>query len=101
LLHAVGLSELVTSTLEDYETLAIRLARDPRRLASIRARLQHNRDKCPLFSSRLSTEYIEAAYTKMYQNHLSGHLPGNFAIQAQAAPRLVNVSPANDYGSFS
>jgi protein O-GlcNAc transferase len=84
LLHAVGLSELVTSSLEDYEILALRLARDPHLLASIKARLEHNRDKCPLFSSGLSAKYIEAAYTKMYQNHLSGHSPENFAIRAEA-----------------
>jgi predicted O-linked N-acetylglucosamine transferase (SPINDLY family) len=86
LLHAAGLSELVTSSLEDYETLALRLARDPRLLASIKVKLEHNRDKCPLFSSRLSAEHIEAAYTKMYQNHLSGHSPKNFAIRAEADP---------------
>jgi protein O-GlcNAc transferase len=84
LLHAVGLSELVTSTLDDYESLALRLARDPSLLASIKARLKHNRDEYPLFSSRLSTEHIEAAYTKMHENHLSGHPPRNFTIRAEA-----------------
>ena len=84
LLRAVGLSELVASSLEEYEALALGLARDPRVLASIKAKLRHNREQCPLFCSRLSAEHIEAAYTTMYQNHLSGHSPQNLAIRAEA-----------------
>ena len=39
LLHAVGIPELITSNLEDYQTLALKLARDPALLAEIKARL--------------------------------------------------------------
>ena len=47
LLQAVGLPELVTENLEDYETLALRLARDPALLKSSRARLAQNRATAP------------------------------------------------------
>ena len=42
LLREVGLGELITATLEDYEALALALAQGPERLAAIRARLAEN-----------------------------------------------------------
>jgi protein O-GlcNAc transferase len=49
LLHGIGLGELITGTLEDYEALALALARDPARLAAIRARLAENAPSSPVF----------------------------------------------------
>jgi protein O-GlcNAc transferase len=43
LLHAIGLSELVTHDLAAYEALALRLARDPSLLRRVRERLAKNR----------------------------------------------------------
>ena len=52
LLHAVGLPELVTANLDDYEALALKLARDPALLAEIKAKLAHNRDTCAVVRPR-------------------------------------------------
>jgi predicted O-linked N-acetylglucosamine transferase (SPINDLY family) len=51
LLHAVGLPELVTHALEDYEALAIALGNDRPRMDALRARLAANRDASPLFDT--------------------------------------------------
>src|SRR5262249_6838162 len=51
LLHAVGLSELVTHTLADYEALALSIAREPETLARLKARLAPGRASLPLFDS--------------------------------------------------
>src|SRR5262249_32712207 len=48
LLGAVGLAELVTDSLADYEALALGMARDPERLARLRQALARNRDRYPL-----------------------------------------------------
>ena len=48
-LRAVGLPELVARDLADYEARALRLARNPKELAAIRARLAVNRRTEPLF----------------------------------------------------
>src|SRR5262249_22944090 len=48
-LRAIGLPELVTANLAEYEALALALAGDPARLAQVRARLQANRHSAPLF----------------------------------------------------
>src|SRR5208282_2272488 len=43
LLHAIGLPELVTHSIEDYEALALRLAKDPPLLEGYRNHLAKNR----------------------------------------------------------
>ncbi|HEY5225617.1 MAG TPA: tetratricopeptide repeat protein, partial [Methylovirgula sp.] len=52
LLHAIGLPELVTHSADDYETLALRLATEPERLADLRRKLAANRLNHPLFDAR-------------------------------------------------
>jgi predicted O-linked N-acetylglucosamine transferase (SPINDLY family) len=51
LLTAVGLPELVAETAQEYEALALALARDPARLKSLRDRLSANRATAPLFDT--------------------------------------------------
>jgi predicted O-linked N-acetylglucosamine transferase (SPINDLY family) len=81
LLHAAGLPELVTDSLEAYEALALKLARDPDLLASYRERLQRNRDTCPLFDSRRFTRNLESAYTKMMERWQAGLSPESFTVE--------------------
>jgi protein O-GlcNAc transferase len=80
LLHAVGLPELVTRSLEDYEALALKLARDPALLASLRQKLAHNRERHPLFDTDRFTRHIEAAYTTMWERYQRGEPPESFAV---------------------
>jgi protein O-GlcNAc transferase len=80
LLKAIGLPELITTSLEDYEALALKVAREPSFLASIKAKLARNRDTYPLFDTARFTRHIEAAYTTMWQRHQSGAAPQAFAV---------------------
>jgi predicted O-linked N-acetylglucosamine transferase (SPINDLY family) len=75
LLQAVGLDELVTHSLADYEALALKLAREPATLAAIRAKLLRNRDTSSLFDSAKVTRQIEAAYTAMWDRYRRGERP--------------------------
>jgi predicted O-linked N-acetylglucosamine transferase (SPINDLY family) len=81
LLHAVGLPELVTYSLEEYEALASKLAQDAPLLASIQAKLARNRDSCPLFNSKRFTRHLEAAYTSMWENWQRGERPRAFSVE--------------------
>ncbi|HEY2009856.1 MAG TPA: tetratricopeptide repeat protein [Rhizomicrobium sp.] len=65
LLNAVGLPELVTESLADYEALALALARDPARLQAFRDRLVQNLATAPLFDADRFRQGIEAAYARM------------------------------------
>lgn len=80
LLRAVGLPELVTETLGDYEALALRLARDPQALAAVRAKLERNLATHPLFDSARACRHIESAYRLMWERHLGGEAPASFAV---------------------
>jgi predicted O-linked N-acetylglucosamine transferase (SPINDLY family) len=82
LLHAVGLPELVTASLAEYEQLALALARDPPRLNAIKAKLIRNRSTAPLFDTPRYTRYLEAAYTVMWQRSRMGLPPAAFAVDA-------------------
>ncbi len=81
LLNAIGLAELITATVEQYEALAVELAGDPQRLAAIRARLADNRLRAPLFDTQLFTRHIEQAYTRMYQRQQHGLPPDHFFVE--------------------
>ena len=81
LLTAIGLPELVTRSLAEYEQLALALARDPPRLTALRQKLQGNRDTSALFDLPKLTGNIEAAYLRMWQTWLSGDRPAAFSIQ--------------------
>ena len=80
LLNAVGLPELITNTLEDYEGLILALARDGARLSGIRSRLAQNRARCPLFDTARYTRNLERAYEEMWARHQRGEPPAGFAV---------------------
>jgi protein O-GlcNAc transferase len=80
LLSGAGLSELVTPSLDEYEQLALALARDPDRLTALRERLGKARDASPLFDLPALARHIEAAYDRMWQNWLAGRAPAAFAL---------------------
>ena len=86
LLNAVGLPEMVTTSLADYKALALRLARDPARLADVRAKLAANRQTMPLFDSRRFTRHLEAAYITMWERWQRGEAPAPFAVSAIDPP---------------
>jgi protein O-GlcNAc transferase len=75
LLNAVGLSELVANSTEDYERLALELAENPQKLAALKAMLQLRRTRAPLFDSEGFARHIEDAYRQAYQHYLDGGGP--------------------------
>jgi protein O-GlcNAc transferase len=80
LLKAVGLDELITNSLAEYEALALKLASEPSLLASIKAKLERNRNTYPLFDTARFTRHIEAAYVTMWERHQRGEASKAFAV---------------------
>jgi predicted O-linked N-acetylglucosamine transferase (SPINDLY family) len=85
LLHAVGLPEFVTSSLDGYEALARKLATDGELLRSVRRKLAEARATCPLFDTDRFRRHIEAAYATMWEIHLRGESPRSFAVPGLSA----------------
>ena len=81
LLNAIHLPELITSTQQEYEALAVKLATNPDRLMSIRQKLEKNRLTTPLFDTELFTRNIEKAYTAMYERFQTDLPPDHIEIQ--------------------
>ena len=80
LLHAVGLPELITANVAEYEELALRLATEPGLLPQIRTRLAEHRDRQPLFDTRRFCRHLEVAYTLMWERAQRGEAPAAFAV---------------------
>jgi len=80
LLRAAGLSELIATSLEDYEALALKLAHEPLLLAATKDKLARNRETCPLFDTQRFTRHIENAYLAMWQHHREGRQPADFSV---------------------
>ncbi len=84
LLRAVNLTELITCTLADYFNLILTLARTPEKLAVIRADLEANRLRTPLFDSDRYTAHLESAYEMMWHNYLSGSAARILAVEPRS-----------------
>jgi protein O-GlcNAc transferase len=80
LLHAAGLPELVTYSLQEYEALALKLATEPSLLQSIRRKLAENRLACPLFDTERFRRHLEAAYAAMWDIYRRGEAPQSFRV---------------------
>jgi predicted O-linked N-acetylglucosamine transferase (SPINDLY family) len=83
LLRTLGLTELICTSLQDYETLAVALASDARRRSECRTRLLAARGQATLFDSQQHTRYLEAAYRHMSQLQLAGERPRHFSVTAE------------------
>jgi predicted O-linked N-acetylglucosamine transferase (SPINDLY family) len=81
LLNAIGLNELITHALEEYEALALELAANRERLAEIKSKLAENRNTFPLFNTDRFRRHIEAAYTTMWERYQRGEPPESFAVE--------------------
>jgi len=75
LLYAIGLPELITDTLEDYENLAFKLASTAELLTGIRRKLAENRRASPLFDTGHFCRNLEAAYLSMHDRAARGKSP--------------------------
>ncbi len=80
LLNAIGLPELVTTTQQEYEELAIQLASNPQKLLDIKNKLAEKRLSAPLFDTPLFAKNLEAAYFKMYERYQTNLKPEDLVI---------------------
>lgn len=72
LLTAVGLPELIGNDAGQYEAIIMDLARDPRKIAEIKAKLSQNRRDHPLFDTVAYTRNFEAGLLEAYERYFEG-----------------------------
>ncbi len=81
LLTAAGVPDLIAGSWQAYEALAVALARDPTRLAQIRAHLARDRPQKRLFDTPRFTRDLEALYRAMHARRLSGLAPDHLELR--------------------
>jgi protein O-GlcNAc transferase len=83
LLQAACLSELVTYSPRAYRDLAVKLARDPARLAALRTRLADLRQTAPLFDTARYVRALERGYEAMWARHQAGQKPAAITVDPE------------------
>ena len=82
LLRAVGMPELVTDSMADYEAFAAKLAGDPELMASVRMQLARNRLSQPLFDTAVFTRHLEAGFSAAHERTQAGLPPDHISISS-------------------
>lgn len=82
LLTAIDMCELIAPTAEQYEAMAIALAKDPAHLSAIARKLAAHRSTTRLFDTRRFARTIEAAYAAMVERHAAGLSPDHIDVSA-------------------
>ena len=93
LLQAVGLPELITFSPAAYETLALRLAREPALLQGLWHKLLGNRLNAALFDIGRYTRHYEAALTQMWETWANGQEAMSFSVPTLSTEPAVSAAP--------
>lgn len=80
LVTRAGVPELVTTSDEEYVSLAVRLAHDPAMLESIKNKIRAARTESPLFDVVRFTRDLEQLYEEMNRRRLEGLPPDHIVL---------------------
>jgi predicted O-linked N-acetylglucosamine transferase (SPINDLY family) len=82
-LMALGMDELVTTSLQDYEEQAVRIGVESGYAKSLKDKLERNRKEAPLFDTQRLTRNMESAYEQMHHRVQQGLEPQAFEVGAE------------------
>ena len=80
LLTSLEVYELITTSEKEYEAVALNLATNPEKLASIKEKLAEKRVSAPLFDTKTYTKNLEKAYTQVFERYTNGLPPKEFEV---------------------
>jgi protein O-GlcNAc transferase len=92
ILSAVGLSELITDDLHQYEKRVVALASDGERLNALREKLAQNKYTEPLFDTKRFVRNLENAFEQMWAVYQAGDSPRHI--------RVKDCGPSADMHAF-
>ena len=81
IISAVNLSEMIAASQEEYESLAIELAKNPMKYRTIKDKLVDNLPNAPLYNTRLFAKNIESAYKTMFERYHQGLDPDHIYVE--------------------
>ena len=79
-LNLLGLNELITKSLKEYEDKAVELANDLSKLKNIKYKIQTVKDTTPLFNTKLFTNNLEKAYFEIHKKFIEHKKPESIEI---------------------
>lgn len=101
LLTAAGVPELIASDMVAYEDLAVELALNRPKLASIRARIESSRYTNALFDTERWVRNVELLYWQAWRNFEAGNAPTHiFGKDVYDGSTMVSRPPTNTVDSF-
>lgn len=89
IITSIGLPELITYSLEDYEAKALHLAHNPAELRALRERLVQAKLSAPLFDIGRYTRDMESAYQAMFDRLQAGLPPETIKVRDDAPARAI------------
>src|SRR5262249_20299366 len=95
ILRAAGMGDFVTTSLEDYHDLALRLARAPAALAQAKQRATASRHR-PLFDTAGFTRNLETAYRMIVERQRAGLAPDHVRIPETSVAGLAAPASASE-----
>jgi len=83
LLRTLEMDDLITTSLTDYEALALKLAQEPKTLAKKKKLLAKRRTTNPLFDGTLFAKNLERGYETIWDRHLKGLEAESFEVPTE------------------
>jgi predicted O-linked N-acetylglucosamine transferase (SPINDLY family) len=81
LINSVNLPELIAETQEQYEEMAIGLAKDTEKLKLVREKLKNNLPLSPLYNTPVYVKQLESAYQEMFERSQNGLEPAHVYVK--------------------
>lgn len=78
-LTTLGCPELIASSAQEYEDIAVKLGTEPEYLTAIRAKVWNMRSESPLFNCRIYANDMERLFSRMWQRHTNGEKPNHIS----------------------
>ncbi|XP_032792888.1 UDP-N-acetylglucosamine--peptide N-acetylglucosaminyltransferase 110 kDa subunit isoform X3 [Daphnia magna] len=76
-LTTIGCPELIASSAQEYEDIAVKLGTDSEYLKAIRAKVWIRRSDSPLFNCKIYANDMERLFGRMWQRYASGEKPNH------------------------
>jgi predicted O-linked N-acetylglucosamine transferase (SPINDLY family) len=93
LLNAIEMPELITSSIQEYEELAVALGNDQHRVQALKQKLENNKLSTPLFDSSLFTQNIEELFALMFESYYNDMSQTSFSPH-QFPPLCTRITNA-------
>ena len=81
ILKAINMPELIASNQNEYESMAIELATNSKKMKEVKEKLSNNIKTAPLFNTAMFTKHLESAYKTIYERHHDGLRPEHIYVE--------------------